>query len=266
MTSTHLKIIALITMFIDHVGQFIPDTPEWFHWIGRVAAPLFIYTVAIAYQHTKNRKKYITRLYLFSLGMACLNYSINIVFNETQLYITNNFFASLFLIVMILSIFEKRKIKYLFFLLTWQIIATLLSMLFVEILEINLTSSIHASYQFFGSIFGSILFVEGGPLFILLGLLLYLTRKNKGGIVFIYSAFSLFCYMAFMRWGHIPEALYSYILPFGGYQWMMIAALPLMLLYNGKKGAGLKYFFYIFYPSHIVILYVIGVLLQYFQS
>ncbi|WP_414637085.1 TraX family protein [Acetobacterium sp.] len=39
---------------------------------------------------------------------------------------------------------------------------------------------------------------------------------------------------------------------------MMITTLPLMLLYNGEKGMGLKYLFYIFYPLHIVLLFFIG--------
>ncbi|MBP8312513.1 hypothetical protein J4G49_07380 [Clostridium neonatale] len=39
---------------------------------------------------------------------------------------------------------------------------------------------------------------------------------------------------------------------------MMIAALPFMLCYNGKKGTGLKYLFYFFYPIHIAILYLVG--------
>ncbi|MCR1290058.1 hypothetical protein NNA46_20265, partial [Alkalihalobacillus clausii] len=24
-------------MFIDHIGQFFPETPEWFNWIGRIS-------------------------------------------------------------------------------------------------------------------------------------------------------------------------------------------------------------------------------------
>ena len=39
--SFQLKIIMIIIMFVDHVGQFIPGSPLWLHYIGRVAAPVF---------------------------------------------------------------------------------------------------------------------------------------------------------------------------------------------------------------------------------
>ncbi len=262
MTTTKLKIIALIAMFIDHVGQFIPHTPEWFHWIGRIAAPVFIYALVIGYQYTSDRKKYIVRLYLCTLGMAILNFIINTLFNNTQIYITNNFFAPLFLILMFIYIFEKKQIKYIAFLIIWQILALLLSILFVETSEWTILSDGFALYQFFGSIFGSILFVEGGPSFVLFGLLLYITRNTKIGISVVYILFSIFFYVAFSRWGHIPEFPESYLIQFAGYQWMMIIGLPLIWLYNGKKGIGLKYFFYIFYPVHILILYLVGIYLS----
>lgn len=44
------------------------------------------------------------------------------------------------------------------------------------------------------------------------------------------------------------------------YQWMMIFATPFFFLYNGKRGSGsklAKWFFYIFYPAHIWIIYII---------
>jgi hypothetical protein len=262
MTTTKLKITALIAMFIDHVGQFIPSAPDWFHWIGRVASPIFIYALVIGYQYTSDKKKYIIRLYLFSLGMAIVNIIININFNDTQIYITNNFFAPLFLIAMIIHILEKRQVRYVIYLSVWQILSFSLSILFVEGLNIDLTSDTAINYQFFGTIFGNILFIEGGPLFVLFGLFLYLGRRKKIDTAIIYCLFSLVCYIAYVKWGQRPDFFFTYLVQFTSYQWIMIAALPLILLYKGKKGVGLKHFFYIFYPTHIIILYLIGIHLR----
>lgn len=67
-----IKIIALILMLMDHIGEFFPDSPIWFRWLGRLAAPLFFYALAVGFQHTRNRKKYLLRLYLANVGMVFL--------------------------------------------------------------------------------------------------------------------------------------------------------------------------------------------------
>lgn len=56
----------------------------------------------------------------------------------------------------------------------------------------------------------------------------------------------------------MSESFYNSVF-FVNYQWFMIFALPFMLMYNGKKGRGMKYLFYIYYPLHIVVLYCIGI-------
>lgn len=48
----------------------------------------------------------------------------------------------------------------------------------------------------------------------------------------------------------------------GGFQWMMAFAAAPMVLYNGEKGRGLKQFFYIFYPVHLWMLYILATLLM----
>lgn len=48
-----LKIIAMIAMFLDHIAYFFPDLPMSLplHWIGRIAAPIFIFGVEIGRAH-----------------------------------------------------------------------------------------------------------------------------------------------------------------------------------------------------------------------
>jgi hypothetical protein len=56
-------------------------------------------------------------------------------------------------------------------------------------------------------------------------------------------------------------ALVSY--DYGWIQWFCLGAVPLLALYNGQPGRkGLKYGFYIFYPAHLVVLWVIAAILE----
>ncbi|MDF7663608.1 TraX family protein [Bifidobacterium sp. ESL0763] len=56
----------------------------------------------------------------------------------------------------------------------------------------------------------------------------------------------------------VVAALYALA---GQTQWMMVFAVIPILLYNGAKGRGDKYFFYVFYPAHIAALYVLASIL-----
>ena len=71
MTSFVLKIIAMITMIIDHSGDvFNPLLHEKsliFNAVGRIAFPLFAFMVVEGYTHTSNIKKYLLRLFIFAL-------------------------------------------------------------------------------------------------------------------------------------------------------------------------------------------------------
>ena len=64
-----LKVIMTILMVVDHIGQFFPNTPEYFRWIGRLVAPVFFFLATESYIHTSNKVKYIKRLYVSSLIM-----------------------------------------------------------------------------------------------------------------------------------------------------------------------------------------------------
>lgn len=67
MNSTTLKIIACITMLIDHIGVVFFPKIYIFRLIGRISFPIFAFMIAEGFFHTKNVKKYLIRLGVFAL-------------------------------------------------------------------------------------------------------------------------------------------------------------------------------------------------------
>ena len=59
LTNNQLKIIAMVSMLLDHVGLlFFPEEPI-FRILGRIAFPIFAYMIAEGCRYTKNRAKYL---------------------------------------------------------------------------------------------------------------------------------------------------------------------------------------------------------------
>ena len=67
MNSFSLKIIACISMFIDHLRYIIPTKPLFMAYIGRLAFPIFAFQSVQGYAHSKNIKKYLLRILIFAL-------------------------------------------------------------------------------------------------------------------------------------------------------------------------------------------------------
>ena len=66
LTGNQLKLIALISMTLDHVGlQLFPDV-VLLRILGRLALPIFAYMIAEGCRHTRSRKKYLGRMVLLA--------------------------------------------------------------------------------------------------------------------------------------------------------------------------------------------------------
>lgn len=65
-TAFHLRIIAIVSMFIDHIAVF-SNHLILFSAIGRLAFPIFAFQIAEGYAHTKNFNKYCKKLLFFAI-------------------------------------------------------------------------------------------------------------------------------------------------------------------------------------------------------
>lgn len=62
-----LKMIAIISMLIDHIGYiFFPDL-LYFRAIGRIAFPIFCFLIVEGFYHTSSHINYLTRLCIFAV-------------------------------------------------------------------------------------------------------------------------------------------------------------------------------------------------------
>lgn len=113
MSTTALKIIALIFMTVDHIGSFIPNTPIWFHYIGRLAYPLFAFSAAWGFYYTHDKKLYMKRMYKCSLLMCVIDIIIPLIFDTFTSYnsgdLDNNIFASILFADIIIYLIEITK-------------------------------------------------------------------------------------------------------------------------------------------------------------
>jgi hypothetical protein len=267
--------IALVAMTADHVALFLFEAPlvssleSYLHIFGRIAAPIFLFMVAEGARYTHSRGKYILRLYIGNIVCMLLQQFCQVAFRSyIGLQNVGNIFPTMMYTVIIIHCVEQsirfwRERKHLRSFLEVAvlcavcIIPTMLSSLFLNNHAVltfgKITPGSSLGIQLVRAFIPSILTVEYTPIFIVLGLLFYwLPNKTSKAVSLV--AFAL---LARYSMGIDMGFLVTY---FGIYQFYMILALPFICLYNGKKGRGDKYFFYVYYIIHPYILLAIGYL------
>ena len=261
-----LKYIALITMVFDHIHYFFDYTgeiPIWFAMIGRLAAPLFLFSVIEGFIHTRNRKKYFLRVYALAILMGLIQFGFYNFLHplvRADGFFPQNMMLSSFAILLVALqgiawIQEKKYLKgiptLLFpILLPWLMVPFYLSgqdkpifILFLNLLNFTVLPT-HTSIS------------DGGTWLLLTGIAMYLCHKNLKKEVLAFVSVSLvWVLMAIvLSRPSFHDLMFKYI------EWMEIFAALLMLCYNGQRGKGSKYLFYVFYPTHIYLLYALSVI------
>lgn len=250
MTGFSLKIIALIAMFCDHFGDAYLKHFSFLNLIGRCAFPIFAFQISEGFIHTKNTKKYFLRLGIFALiSQIPFSLFINKFLNNSILSL--NVFFTLFL--GLLSI-------YLYDYITNFLNKFSQSLAIVDNTTININNKL-AKHALFNKIIGIII-----VLFIAFIAKILNTDYGAWGVLLVFTFYVLRNYRILKILAYILLVLIKYILPLIqtnfniAYILMFLATLlPILFidLYNGKQGKKVKYLLYLFYPVHLLLLYIL---------
>lgn len=235
MTGNQLKILALLAMTVDHIGVVIFPQVTALRIIGRLAYPIFAYMIAEGCFYTHDKKRYLGGI--VALGAACqLVYFFAL--GSLEQSILSTFALSIVTVYAVQLADSRRDVRG-----TLALAGALALDAFVcwGLPSLLRPSDFSIDYGFWG---------------VLLPVLSYLPH------VLVPAARRSFRHVlavALMAGGLVLVAL---TVPVGGTQWWGLATVPLLLLYNGKRGTWkMKYLFYIYYPAHLVIIYGISLLL-----
>ncbi len=229
MISFHIKMIAIITMIIDHIGLFFFPQYEILRIIGRLAFPLFAWLIANGAYYTHDIKKYLSRLFFLAVISQVPFTLANQQIGSPLLYL--NVVFTLFLGLLSIYLINKTKNKFL-----WTMIIISCA---------GIADFIHSDYGAAG-VFSIVAF--------------YFFFKRKTLIV-ISQTIILFILPIIINLIEIRNkesfsSLYlnSRLEVFG------LISLIFILLYKNKKEAKSKYLFYIFYPLQYIIIYLLKLL------
>ena len=224
LTNNALKVIAMVTMVLDHVGVVLFPEVTWLRVLGRLAFPIYAFMIAEGCRHTRSMPRYFGT-------MAALAAICQVVYFVTMrsvymcILVTFSFSIGLIWLLKKVEV-TKKKLWYAAF------FAGICLVLFLcELLPKALPNTdFFVDYGFIGA---------------MIPVCIYLAKNRQMQI--ITTQLSLVVLSATM------DAL----------QWWCLLAVPLLLLYNGQRGKWkLKWFFYLFYPVHLVVIQGIAMLMQ----
>ncbi len=243
-TSAMLKLIAVMTMFIDHIAagilvrlylasrdRGILPTYYVMRNIGRIAFVLYCFMIVEGLKYTRNKWKYLLRLVAFAL-LSEIPFDLAFQSKVLEFDYQNVYFTlSIGLLTLIGIAYVQQKLP--------DRILTRIPDLSAHSLDVAVRLSIILCAAA-GMCAAWLCRTDYGWRGICCIVILYLTRENKK--LQVLSGYLAFC--VFLG------------------EWIAFPAFLLLLLYKGKKGVYSKALFYGFYPVHLLFIYFICVFLH----
>ena len=223
LTNNQLKIIAMVSMLFDHVGkELLPQYPI-LQIIGRLAFPIFAYMIAEGCFYTKNKIKYF--LTIFILGTGC-----QIVYMVAEHSFYQNVLITFSLSIALIFSLENFRVK--------KEKISGITLFFTVLIVITFTMVLPVFMEEYG------FQIDYGVYGVLLPVAVFYGKDKERKLVYATGVLALLAHS------------------FGGIQWFSLLSIPILVLYNQKRGKyNIKPLFYIFYPAHLVVIYLISLVL-----
>ncbi len=220
LTNNQLKILAVISMLSDHIGKELFPQLTILQIFGRLAFPVFSFMIAEGCYYTRDKKKYFLKIAGLAAGCQIVYFIAEGSMYQNVLVT----FALSILTIYAAEHFLKKK-NILSGVILAADIAVALALCFVVP---SFLKGFHIDYGFFG---------------LLLPIAVYFAPKKSYKLL---AAFIVLIPLSF---------------ELGGIQWFSLLSVAFIALYNGKRGKlNLKYLFYVFYPLHLAVIYIVKIL------
>ncbi len=229
-----LKMIAALAMLIDHIGVILLPQLPVLRIIGRLAFPIFAFMIAQGCRYTKNKARYF--LTMFGVGAVCQ--AVLFFYNQS---LEMNVLITFSLSVLLIYSFQWAK----------EEIFAAQARIPVILCKVLLFGALLCGVGILG-LYADLDYGATGAMLPLFAALLHPPRSASH--THLHRCDDPRLHALVMAVGLLLLALDD-----GGIQFFSFFALPLLLLYSGKRGKWrMKYFFYVFYPAHLLLLQMIA--------
>ncbi len=236
LTATQIKVIAIIAMTLDHIAfTFVPDETALhyiLHLIGKITAPIMCYFLAEGFRYTHDRRKYFVRLLLF----AAISQTIYYVYifgtapsNVLRSLSNMNMLFTLSLAFICLLILTNSKLS-----MTIKVVLTAITISLAQ-------------------------FCDWGYIVPIWTIIFFFFNKDKKKQLLLFALASIIVLpYTFL---HNYESFLAFSYNYGA----VLALIPIQF-YSGKRERSStplkkkinRWFFYIYYPLHMMIIFIIA--------
>lgn len=233
-----IKYIAMLTMLLNHISHIFLETGTFFAGlfedVGYFTAPVMCWFLVEGYQYTRSKRNYALRLLLFAV-LSEIPFCLAFSYGDGIQFVGLNMLFTLFFCFLILLAEEKIKSRF------WRILVQILLVLATIICDWPIMAALY-----------TIMFSHT------------YSSKRKATFSFV-AATLIFAFFLYQNNSFLYSGIALVLQIICGSLGVAAAGITVLCFYNGKRAKRgrtfSKWFFYLFYPVHLLILGLLKILI-----